>query len=516
MNKNTNAASFGANGDEKYNYNDNTILAQNVSWSNKGFDSKNMPVILQKIDKEFMQRLFPDMRETCRLNILLAKTISMLSHKHIKFKEFENIKLVNHYAICFIFSGGGKDKPINDLNTHIFKQFGEYAKSKSDEYFNKKMKQIEQEIEKLADQQKMKTAEKNKNIYLKRSEVRKMVLEINIATPEGLTADATTIKDAGYGSLFVKISELGLFLNSKDKTFLAFLTCLFQGYDGIIESKSIKYGKREETIENIPLNTLLYSDPSLFQKSLKEFFDLLMQTGLARRAFLTFQPQAKKTIEKDPLKAYSIQQAAYASASIISNELFDVFNKIPHGATYEMTTNAYADIFHFYKIDLNEMYNNMDDKPLLQKELASRELKVLKLACAFACLNHPTVLEISENDFSQAINVVNYLGKDFALFLKNKPTCTEEYISLIEEMAETLGKKINKTNFVELACKHGFNRKDFRHDFEEEIATLKEIASDKGYELVMLDPKIYKNKNNAIYICLQEKRDLSLLEVSEI
>ncbi len=470
------------------------------------FNRDNMPAILTEIDGQFLEPLFPDTQLPCRLNILLANTISMLGFKQIKFKEFGNIKLVNHYAICFVESGGGKDEPLKKLSKHIFKYFNEYVKNKSIEYKNKKMADIEQEVNKLIADKKIKSSDKNTIINKKEAEIRDMVLEINLATPEGLFEDGVIISDAGYGSILVKISEFGLSLTLNDKTFIAFLICLFQGYDGIIDSKSIKYGKRGVALENIPINTLLFSDPS----SVKETFNLLMETGLARRAFLIFQPETKKSIERDPVKAYTVEENAFNSASHISLKLFKIFQEIPQNAVYEMTKEAYLQVFYPYKIFLKETYNNIEDKALLKKEVASRELKVLKLACAFAALNHPTRLQIDNNDFLQAINVVNYLSKDFARFLKYKPVITEKYINLLEELIDNLGKKYTMTQFVMLACKHGFTKRYFRQYLNDEVNCLMEMAEAKGY---ILKPEKH-NKNNATYFHFYKKCEK--IEVSEL
>lgn len=386
----------------------------------ESFDRSNMPVILKRIDDEFIKPLYPDMNTSCRLNILLAHTLSMLSYKHIKFDELGNLKLINHYAICFLLSGGGKDRLASDLIKHIFPQFIEYVKDKAEEYFKKMMEDIVKEADKLVAEKKIKQNAKNEFIYKKQLEIRKMILEINLATPEGFSDDAKVINKAAAGSLLIKISELGLFLNLKDKTFLAFLNCLFQAYDGIVESKSTRSGKREERLENIPVNTLLYSDPTFFKTTINEYFNLLMQTGLARRAFLTFQIAVEKTIEEDPEKALAIERTAYKKAESISKDIFKIFKQIEQGSIYEMTEEAFLKVFHPYKIYLTKIYNNMSDKALIQKEIASRQLKVLKLACAFAAINHPIELKINEKDFLQAINVVNFLSKDFERFLKYK------------------------------------------------------------------------------------------------
>lgn len=459
------------------------------------FDKDNMPAILLEIIMKFIKKLYPQISDRLALNTLLSMITTMLSYKHIKFKEHKNIKHTNYYAINLVYSGGGKDRLVNELDTHIFPGVRSYQQARALKYYNDKKAELEDEV-------KSKT---NKS----QPEIRKMVFEVSSATFEGFVEDAKIINEVGYGSLFVKIPELGLFLNLKDKYSQAFLTGLFNAYDGVIESKSIKNGKREETLVNIPVNTLMYSDPSLFKTTLKELFDALMQIGLARRAIITFQLPIAKTIEPDPLKAYETEEKAYNDAISISNKLYQAFQNVKYNTIYEMTKEAYINVFYPYKIYLTSLYNSIEDNSLLQKEVSSRELKVLKLACVFAALNHPTVTEINDNDFLQSINVVNYLSKDFGQFLKYKPERNEDYVSLLEELIDNVGKTYTMTSFVNIAHKHGFNRRYFRQCITDEISCLAEMASEKGY--VLKSSSAENNINNATYINFYKKNEMNMV-----
>jgi len=468
---------------------DPKTIISNVEFG-KNFEPTGMPAILQDIDNKFLQKLFPDVSRSCRYNILLAKTVEMLSAKRIMFKELENEKLANYFAICFMPSGCGKDKMINDLSKHIFKHFKKFLEKRIKEHYSDQRRQIECKANQLFKGEENE-AEKQQYIKTEQAKLRTIIFETNLGTREGIVTDAVAIKKAGFGCIMIKISELGLLLTTKKNDDIIFLMLLYQAYDGIIETKSTKGEDRIETVEGLPVNAILCSDPSMFQSDLKYFFEMLMQTGLIRRSFLTCLFDFKKTIETDVDKAYSDLKQAYEDAEVLADDLDRIFQQIRDNEIYEITEKAYKKIFYPYKIYLTQIFNDVADKNLLQKEVNSRELKVLKVACAFAALNHPTMPEINEIDVSQAINVVEYLSLDFEKYLKHKPKSSDAYDNLFEFLTYNLDKHFLKTKLVNLSSRFGFKREMFRKNFKECIEIIKEMALERGY--ILSYKKIHNN-----------------------
>ena len=107
------------------------------------------------------------------------------------------------------------------------------------------------------------------------SKPRLIVPEVSDGTAEGLYSDAKALTKAGFGSILVKIAELGLFLKGYTNHRGNFLATLYDAYDGRIVAKSIKGEGREPNLENIPINSIMYSDYTLFKTEIKEFFKIL-------------------------------------------------------------------------------------------------------------------------------------------------------------------------------------------------------------------------------------------------
>lgn len=451
------------------------------------FDSPNvdkntsMPLILNEIIN-VLDDLHPNADYNCKLNILLAKTAQMVSFKRICFKEFENIKLINHYAINFMPSGMGKDKICDDLDKHIFKEFLNHFKIEAENYNSvQEAKIISDAMDKYPNEKQQ--GKKEDYINAKKAELRAIEAEINQATPEGFFQDGKVLEVAGFGSLFVKIAEFGLLLLSKKDTDMLFINSLYEAYDGKISSKSIKYGKREKSVENMPVNILLHSDYNLFKADIKGFFDRLMQMGFARRAVISFQKGNVQSIELNPKQVRARKNGAYSKASVINYELFEIFSNIPENAIYRLTDDAHDNIFHPYCIEISKLSNENQENDFLNKEIRSRALKVLKLAGIFAALNHPAQLVIDEIDFEQAISTVEQLSKDFKAFIDYKPAKKDCYDHIFNFFENNLVNPYTKTELIKKYKDFGFKRDDFRKRFDEIIQIVSEMAVDKNYYL---------------------------------
>lgn len=440
-----------------------------------------------------LNALYPNTSLNCKANILLAKMGQVVSCKRIMFKELVNVKLINHYAINLMSSGLGKDRICDDIDKHFLKIFIIYFNDKARDYLLNQENKINQDaIEKFK-------VEKDRKQYIKEemAAIRAIEIEVSKATPEGIFQDAKTLEKADFGSIFIKIAEFAQHLKSNNSENTDLTNMLFEAYDGKIPSKSIKYGRREKSIGNMPVNALLHTDYTLLKSDLNGLFTNLMSTGLARRAFISFQQNNITIIETDPKKAREVQVQAYKKAEQVSKNLFNIFLQIPDKAVYEITNRAYEDVFYPYKIQINDLGNQFVEDELLSKEIRSRELKVLKLAGMFASLNHPTELIINEKDITQAIQTVEQLSKDFKKFKDYQPKINDGYENMFNFLLDNLGQKFPKTPLVKKHRDFGFsNRDNFRKDFDKILDNISEIAIDKGY--ILLNERFNNNSGQAI------------------
>lgn len=283
----------------------------------------NLPTIMNETLDVFTNR-YVNTSKTAITSIQLLKVAQMITSKGVRYKKLDTIDIPNYYAIVLLPSGGGKDRISNEYDSLVFKPFRDWFNEKAEAYYLEKKQKIREEY----------TDKNNKPIkqLIKEAEnsIRYPVLEVEDGTQEGLFEDAKTLKEARFGEITYKMSEFGMFLDSAQNTEKQFLGCLYNGYEGKLSSKSIKHGKREASIENMPVNCLFLSDPTLFSSgNLKNMFNLLMQTGLGRRCVISFQKQQDKIIEYDKEVAFRKEQQFYKDCKNFLNGFWKSSTKFP-------------------------------------------------------------------------------------------------------------------------------------------------------------------------------------------
>ena len=271
------------------------------------------------------------------------------------------------------------------------------------------------------------------------------------------------------------------FLNSKteDKQFFSLLLI---AYGGKYPSKCTKRDKREKDIVGVPLNCLLMCDISLFEpiKARQELM-LELQTGFARRAMITFIPRIRLPEDTDVRKSLEDNKAFYANADVINEEFIKKFSQIDDYSIYDMPEEVLLYMKEYEKT-LN-MQANETENELLKKEILDRELKSIKLATIFAAFNHMEKV-ITIEDMKQAVDVIEYLSKDFKAFVNYKPKHIDKYDELYNFFLENENKRFTKMQIIKNAQSFGFSQRKLNDDFENAIDFIKNYADDAGYNLL--------------------------------
>ena len=436
--------------------------------------------------------MFYDLSDSMKLNALITKLAQMFNAKRIKIDESGKFVIPNWYGMLYISSGFGKDRLIRTFDNYYFKGFRIWFNDKAESFYNLQVQEIERQANIIFSKSNA-TEERKKQSYIneEKKKIRKLVLEISNGTQEGLCADAKSFKIAGFGSIFFVISELGNFIGVKTNERIQFINCLYEAYDGKIINKCIKGEQREPDVEDIPLNALLYSDPTRILTDLKSYVFSLLSTGLNRRSMISFQINTKL---KDITLSDEEERAFYNQATELGKELFSIFETVKENAVFVLTSEA-KEVLRVYKRTLINLFNNEEDDNL-KTEYKSRELKALKLSGIYACLNHPTKTIIDIADMQQAIDTVEYLSKDFAKFVNYKFTKNDLYDNVFNFFEKNINKYFNKSDIITNKFKEiGITRDKLRKEFDSIIEVVKTMAEDKGY--CFIEQKINNNSGRA-------------------
>ncbi len=449
--------------------------------------NRNVPEIINQTTK-IIEGLHPSLKESVQLACGLAKTTQVLNFKRIKFKELENVRSINAYLILLAPSGAGKDKSLKDLDKYVF---------------NKILSSIEDAYQKIYEDEKQKIKEKYASDLKARNKelkaLRKITIQTNNATPEGIFLDAHVLSKQNVGSIFIRISELAYMLAGPEGK--KFLKCIFSCYDGDFDAKSIKSADKVDNITDIPISFLGLSDPSEMASNLNNTIRPMLEMGLARRAFFAFQPFCT-IAQVNPSEQRQKLQLIYQEAKELSDRYFEIFEKIEDNSVFNFREDTLDQVIYPYKNEL-ALKANAEANSILQKEILSRELKVLNIACLYACISHPDDKQIYIEDALMAKDTVEFLSSDITSFLNYKPLKDDEYGKMYSILYCNKGKRFKKTEFIHKYYKEiGVGRKKLRDNFINFMAMVSELAHLDGCEVY----EDYTPYRNTIEIWLEDKK----------
>lgn len=438
-------------------------------------DVNKIPPLQREILEKFLIPLNPDVSIPCLLNMLNAKLSQMVTFKRIKLKETPKAKptVINYYAINIIPSGGNKDLVINLIDEYLLTGFKAYVKLTDEEYRENEEKRLEE-----AAAQKYGKNKTQHNNFIEKNKPRNIKEELEEATPEGLYQECLTLQKAQIGSLFIKIPELGLFLESPTQPQTLFLNSLIKLYEGQASIKSTKGEAVTVSVSGISCNCLLYSDTSkLLKDKASVYLNKLFETGLARRSFVSYLPIKELFNNRDYEFELLIKEKAFEAAEKISKKIDSIFINIEKDSVFELSAEAFK-VYHQYKVNNIDLYNdrlNTGDDILL-KELRGRFWKTLRLAAIIAALEHPAEPVIKPQDMEYAIYQAELFAQDFEKFFATKPETDVE--KLFKFFLQNEGNWFSRGELR----KQGFvHPKYFKSWFDECIEYVKEMAANRGY-----------------------------------
>lgn len=415
---------------------------EDITYKNNGF---TIPELIEEIVNELL-RLHPNVSKEIITNMLLVKCFQMFTMRRITFDESGKIKIPNWFALILLQSGGGKDRLNNDIDEFVFKGYHKW---------------FQDEVNKLFEPYKPELFE-----------------EISNATIEGVVKWARTIEKYKFGNIFIKIPELGQYLKNASKQDIKFLNSFCEMYDCVIPTKLIKSESYSDNITDIPINILTYSDFTAFFSNIRNVFNAMLEAGLCRRFIFSFQKITRLVCSN---LSDEEERNIYSELDDLGKKLFDIFLQTQPNSCYKLLPEAKT-LLCKYKKRIYNIYNEMDDNPLQQKEILSREYKALKLSCVYACLNHPLELEIKVLDLKQAIYTVEFLSKDFKKFTTYVPRIDDKYEQAYNYLKQHYGTAFTKTHLVNTFSKNiGFSRRKLRTEFGDFMHNIEDIARDNGY-----------------------------------
>lgn len=428
--------------------------------------------------------------EPALINVVNAKLTYMLSLGGAKFRQYTNGNdiILSYYGINFLPSGWGKDRVPNLINQNLINFTQEYMERVIKDYKEEYEQQEEFKIRQL-DKKQQKQAEFE--LQQKINNFRYLNTEIHDATVLGLYADAEIISRIGRGSLFLRIEELGDYIDgitTGNKQKKELFEKLKEISDGRFTATTISGDNKRKTLNSIPVSALLYSDFENFKTTRnREYLNKMLRTGISRRSFI-FMEEIKPVNQAIPSFE---KQRALTEAQQLSEEIRNIFNNIQPNA-YLMSEEAHARIDR-YKNECIDKYN----EEVAQKNITIQGLdikeswwKILKLGVVYHILNEPHNILIRESDIEEAIDFYKNICGSFKILKDTHADSAAE--KMIKYIIET---DKNTLKMGDLRSRKFVGDVQFKKWFDEIIEDVQEkLRTEHSIELTIEGKRLIKKQ----------------------
>lgn len=429
-----------------------------------------------------------NMSELALINVTNSKLTYLLSMGGAKFKQYTNGNdiILSYYGMSFLPSGSGKDYVLNLFNNYLIPFVPGYMEKVIKDYKEEFEAQEEYKIRQL-DKKQQKQAEYD--LQQKINNFRYLNTEIHDATVLGLYSDAEIIDRLGQGALFLRIEELGDYIDgitTGNKQKKELFEKLKEISDGRFSATTISGDNKRKTLNNIPVSAMLYSDFENFKTTRnREYLNKMLRTGISRRSFI-FMEEIKpvnKAID------FMEKQQAIIEAQQLSAELKSIFTNIA-GKSYLLSEEAHRTI-DAYKNQCIDAYN----EEVAQKNITIQGLdikeswwKILKLGVVYHILNDPTNILVGSRDILEAIDFYREICNSFKILKDtHADTAVEKMIKYIIERDDC------NIKMGDLRLQRFVNDVQFKKWFEEVIADVQEkLRTEHFIELTVEGKKLFK------------------------
>lgn len=346
-----------------------------------------------------LRNLVGNIDEIALVNVLNAKLANMITQSNVVFKQYSNSsdRVLSYYAINFMNSGENKDYIVSIINDYLIPFVADRLQDKVDDYRSMFELQLTNEYDKAT----------KKKVQQQIDDIRIVNHELFNPNYTGLYREAEQIDKVGFGSLFIRIEELGDYLDnivSGNQSKKELYQKLKDIYEGTIAPNIIAGDGGRKLLKNISVQVLMYTDyANLLNDKIKRFYITSLKTGLARRCFIYMPLTSDKKLSYPPHP----QQSEEAINQLLQLQqrykyIFDVLDNKTNN-TYVFTEDAQQCIYQ-YQCNCIDQVNQSNDDIIIKLELKSSFWKITKLAVIYSIVDNPTSNVVTQKYVDMAIS----------------------------------------------------------------------------------------------------------------
>ena len=248
-------------------------------------------------------------------------------------------------------------------------------------------------------------------------------LQAGLGTVEGLVQHFADLEKGEIGAGYIMANEIGqeLLTNGNMSDIIKAVSV---GYDlGYIPAKIVKSAENQtDGVENLPISALFFGseDAILLDNTVKNKFNMVFTTQLARRSIFSFSPEIPSKPEFGSLeemrkiKAEERERSAKAQEEVrkvIKDIIVDTeSDPIPLSQDAQDLFDAFLEYNLYLSDDISAKY------PIAKLARKHKQWLALKLSGTYAILDGN--VEISGTNYIQALNTVEIFSDDLSRFEK--------------------------------------------------------------------------------------------------
>lgn len=362
------------------------------------------------------------------MNMLNCKLANLISLAGVRFKQFANGNEIvpSYYAINFMGSGEKKDYTVDNINSHLLPFIQKSIKNHIDKY----KKDFYRDNIELENNKKKK--ETNLKLY---EEIRVDNFELEEPNYTGLYAEARQYDMIGFGCIFIRISEFGDYIeniasgNASKKEVYQKLKNI---YEGKISPSIIAGSGDRQTIVNMPVQCLLYSDfENLKNPKTKKPYIASLKTGVARRSFIYMNTKERNL--SYPLRHFERDNAIF-ELKTISKQYEDIFNTLLKKKNKILLFSQEADdlIYEYECYGIDYFNNNKNQDIIVRNDVKESFWKIQKLAVVYSAILNPESNLVEAKYVQMAIDFYNEIKNGLITVIDTRE------LNIIEKFAKYL------------------------------------------------------------------------------
>ena len=451
----------------------------------------NIPQILNE-SITVLKEIVDNVEDLAILNALNSKVANLVSLKGCKFTQYSNSspRTLAYYCMAFMHSGSNKDYVVDCINDYLLPFVPQELAKQIEDY----------KIEYEETQRQMRTGKKaEKQIEDEVERIRSANYEIANANYTGIFKEAEQIALMNFGSLYIRMGELGDFLDlasSGDRNKKETYQKLKDIYEGVFYPSIIAGDSKRQTVKGVPVQIYLYTDfENLYEEKVKNYFISSLKTGMSRRSFVFIPTEDKKDLGY-PKRPGQKEQAIY-KAGLLQNKYKTLFNSIKENTIYQLSEEA-KDLLYQYQCDCIDYFNKSNDNIIVKLEKKESFWKITKLAVVYSVIDNPSNIVVSAKYVQMAIDFYNLISPSLKRVIeKRKKSEIELYAEHIVNHKDEI---ITRTDLRNLNIVNG---NKFKRFFDEHFEEVKEEL-ESNYNL-LLYPYEGGNKSLKAYQCVKKK-----------